>query len=182
MTAILGWSRMLKLGLSDEEARAAIWNLLANAIKFTPRGGSVTLRLSQNGSLVRLIVSDTGEGIERSFLPYVFEPFRQADSSTTRPHGGIGLGLAIVRSLVEMHGGRGALVVIGQPVLAAVVGKALGHAHYIVRVASTGQEAGSAVADWSPHLVVLDMDIEGNEMLKRFAAATLEGGFLPVIA
>jgi PAS domain S-box-containing protein len=187
MTAVLGWSRMLKLGLSDAEATVAIdaiehgatiqaqliddvldvsrimsgkltfkpnptdlgmvahaaittvhpaavakgievltsippvlpviagdegrlqqivWNLLSNAIKFTPRGGSVTLRIVHTGSILRLTVSDTGEGIEREFLPYVFEPFRQADSSMTRAHGGIGLGLAIVRSLVELHGGQ----------------------------------------------------------------------------
>ena len=94
--------------VSGDEGRLQqiIWNLLSNAIKFTPKAGSVTLRISHEGSLVRLTVSDTGEGIDRAFLPYVFEPFRQADSSSTRPHGGIGLGLAIVRSLVEMHGGQ----------------------------------------------------------------------------
>lgn len=75
-----------------------------------------------------------------------------------------------------------ALLVIDQPVLAEVVSLALNHGHYVIRVASTGREGTSAVAEWSPHLVVLDMDIEGNEMLKRFATATLEGGRLPVIA
>jgi two-component system alkaline phosphatase synthesis response regulator PhoP len=73
-------------------------------------------------------------------------------------------------------------LVIGQPVLADVVSLALNHGHYLIRVASTGREATSAVADWSPHLVVLDMDIEANEMLRRFATATLESGRLPVIA
>jgi PAS domain S-box-containing protein len=98
---------MLPLVSGDEgRLQQIIWNLLSNAIKFTPKSGSVTLRIVHAGSVVRLIVSDTGEGIAPAFLPYVFEPFRQADNSTTRPHGGIGLGLAIVRSLVEMHGGR----------------------------------------------------------------------------
>ncbi len=83
-----------------------IWNLLSNAIKFTPRGGKVTLRIAAVGSLLRLTVEDTGEGIGSEFLPHVFEAFRQADSSTTRVHGGIGLGLAIVRYIVELHGGR----------------------------------------------------------------------------
>ncbi|MEA2336079.1 MAG: hypothetical protein QOE82_86, partial [Thermoanaerobaculia bacterium] len=83
-----------------------IWNLLSNAIKFTPRGGTVTLRITVSGSLLRLTVQDTGEGISPEFLPHVFEAFRQADSSTTRVHGGIGLGLAIVRYIVELHGGR----------------------------------------------------------------------------
>jgi signal transduction histidine kinase len=83
-----------------------IWNLLSNAIKFTPRGGTVTLRITSAGSLLRLTVQDNGEGISPEFLPHVFEAFRQQDSSTTRVHGGIGLGLAIVRYIVELHGGR----------------------------------------------------------------------------
>jgi two-component system alkaline phosphatase synthesis response regulator PhoP len=75
-----------------------------------------------------------------------------------------------------------ALLVIDRRVLADVVSLALNHGHYIIRVASTGQEAKTAVADWRPHLIVLDMDIEGNEALQQFAAATLGGGHLPVIA
>ncbi|HEV2851559.1 MAG TPA: ATP-binding protein [Thermoanaerobaculia bacterium] len=81
------------------------WNLLSNAVKFTPRGGSVEVRLRRQGNDVRLEVIDTGEGISPEFLPHVFERFRQADSSTQRVHGGLGLGLAIVRHLVELHGG-----------------------------------------------------------------------------
>ena len=81
----------------------------------------------------------------------------------------------------RLRGPARALLVIGQTVLAEVVGLALSHGRYVTRVVSTGQEATEAVAEWSPHLVVLDMDIEGNAMLKRFAAATLGGG-LPVIA
>ena len=81
------------------------WNLLSNAVKFTPRGGSVEVRLSRQGDDLRLEVADTGEGISPEFLPHVFERFRQADSSANRMHGGLGLGLAIVRHLVELHGG-----------------------------------------------------------------------------
>jgi signal transduction histidine kinase/ActR/RegA family two-component response regulator len=82
-----------------------VWNLLSNAIKFTPSGGKVDVYLEQIDSQIQLRVSDTGKGINPDFLPHVFEYFRQADSSTSRSSGGLGLGLAIVRQLVELHGG-----------------------------------------------------------------------------
>jgi PAS domain S-box-containing protein len=82
-----------------------VWNLLSNAIKFTPRGGRVQVRLERVNSHVEIGVSDSGSGIAPEFLPYVFDRFRQADQRTTRQHGGLGLGLAIVRHLVELHGG-----------------------------------------------------------------------------
>jgi CheY-like chemotaxis protein len=82
-----------------------VWNLLSNATKFTPEGGTVRVHGQAQGSLVQLVVSDTGAGIEASFLPYVFDRFRQGGSGSTRIYGGLGLGLSIVRHLVEMHGG-----------------------------------------------------------------------------
>ena len=83
-----------------------VWNLLSNAVKFTPNGGRVNVHLSQMERSVQLQVSDTGKGIEAEFLPYAFDRFRQADGATTRKFGGLGLGLAIVRQIVELHGGR----------------------------------------------------------------------------
>jgi PAS domain S-box-containing protein len=82
-----------------------VWNLVSNAIKFTPKGGRVQIRLERINSHVEIVVSDTGAGIAPEFLPHVFDRFRQADQKTTRQHGGLGLGLAIVRHLVELHGG-----------------------------------------------------------------------------
>jgi len=82
-----------------------VWNLLMNAVKFTPRGGEVHLRLGCVNSSVHIVVSDTGQGIAPAMLPHVFERFRQADSSSTRAHGGLGLGLALVKHLVQLHGG-----------------------------------------------------------------------------
>lgn len=94
--------------VSADEARLhqVVWNLLSNAVKFTPRNGRITVDVKREGlSHARLTVRDTGQGIPAEFLPRVFDRFRQADSSTTRVFGGLGLGLAIVRHLVELHGG-----------------------------------------------------------------------------
>jgi PAS domain S-box-containing protein len=83
-----------------------LWNLLSNAVKFTPRDGRVRVSLARINSHVEITVEDTGPGIDPEFLPYVFQRFRQGDSSSSRRHGGLGLGLAIVRDLVELHGGQ----------------------------------------------------------------------------
>ncbi|MEW6267814.1 MAG: ATP-binding protein [Thermodesulfobacteriota bacterium] len=114
------------------------WNLLSNAVKFTPEGGSVSVSLAEVDGRVEVAVTDTGEGIEPAFLPYVFERFRQQDATSTRAHGGLGLGLSIVRYLTELHGGSVAVasegpgrgstfrvslpVVGGRPVRAAPAG------------------------------------------------------------
>ena len=108
-----------------------VWNLLSNAVKFTESGGRVCVKVRQSGGAVEVAVSDTGQGIDKEFMPYVFDRFRQADSTTTRQHGGLGLGLAIARHLVEIHGGtiraesagegRGATFTIRLPLAEAAV-------------------------------------------------------------
>lgn len=96
----------LKMVSGDaDRLQQVVWNLLSNATKFTPNGGRVEISVSQTATHVHIQVKDTGPGIDPAFLPHVFERFRQADGSTTRTHGGLGLGLAIVRHLVELHGG-----------------------------------------------------------------------------
>ncbi|MFM6040813.1 MAG: ATP-binding protein, partial [Sphaerospermopsis kisseleviana] len=107
-----------------------VWNLLSNAVKFTPKGGKVEVKIQRIKSRVQIQVSDNGAGIATEFLPHVFERFCQADSSTTRSHGGLGLGLAIVRHLVELHGGtvfatspgleQGATFIVNLPMKAVI--------------------------------------------------------------
>jgi PAS domain S-box-containing protein len=88
-----------------QRLQQVVWNLLSNAVKFTPRGGEVDLTLESAAGIARICVADTGQGIAPALLPHIFDRFRQADGSTTRRHAGLGLGLSIVKQLVELHGG-----------------------------------------------------------------------------
>ncbi len=115
--------------VSGDPARLqqVVWNLLSNAIKFTPHGGNVVVQLKHINAHVEISITDSGDGIKPEFLPFVFDRFRQADGSTSRLHGGLGLGLAIVRHLVELHGGtvraesggegRGAVFTVNLPLM-----------------------------------------------------------------
>jgi len=128
------------LGDADRLQQVA-WNLLSNAIKFTPEGGRVSVRLGAEGSTVLLAVRDSGIGIDPAFLPHVFDRFTQHDSSTTRSHGGMGLGLAIVRHLVELHGGS---------VTAESEGEGQGATFTVrlpLRTAENGEERAAASGD-----------------------------------
>jgi len=153
-----------------------IWNLLSNAIKFTPAGGRVTIDVRVADETLDLVVSDCGRGIDPDFLPHVFDRFRQGDSSSTRSHGGLGLGLAIVRHLVELHGGT---------VTAASDGEGCG-ATFTVRLPVArpkwrgranveGQSAATAAAVRSMtgeqmlmdlDVLVVDDDTDAREMLR----------------
>jgi PAS domain S-box-containing protein len=116
-----------------------LWNLLSNAVKFTPSGGHIQVILERVDSHVEVVVEDTGIGIAPEFLPYVFERFRQADSATTRRHGGLGLGLSIVKTLVELHGGS-------------------------VRVKSAGENQGTSFIFALPVSTVTDRDVERQRL------------------
>jgi CheY-like chemotaxis protein len=141
---------------SPDRLQQVIWNLVSNAIKFTPQGGQIQIRLEQVDSHVELKVIDSGIGINKQFLPYIFERFRQADASMTREHGGLGLGLAIVKSLVELHGGtvaaesggegKGATFIVRLP-LAVVPGAAAVPASDLEFVSTQSGETKAVSAD-----------------------------------
>jgi two-component system, chemotaxis family, sensor kinase Cph1 len=100
-----GGAPVAKASGDPDRLQQVVWNLLSNAVKFTPRGGHVQIGVEQTDDSVAVVVRDDGQGIDPSFLPHIFERFRLADSRSSREHGGLGLGLAIVRELVELHGG-----------------------------------------------------------------------------
>jgi len=120
---------LLTISADADRLQQILWNLLSNALKFTPKAGSIVVFAARVGSEVQIQVSDSGEGIDAAVLPHVFEPFRQADSSTTRRHGGLGLGLSLVRQIAAAHGGtveaasqgagRGATFLVRLPARAA---------------------------------------------------------------
>ena len=132
------------------------WNLLSNAVKFTPKGGRIQVRLQRINSHVEVVVSDTGRGVDPKLLPFIFERFRQGDSSTTREHGGLGLGLAIVRHLVELHGG-------------------------VVNAYSDGAGKGAEFIVQLPTLVSARTSQPGEERVHPSAGGNLPGG-VPALA
>ncbi len=149
------------LALGDSgRLQQVIWNLLSNAVKFTPRDGRITVRLERDSAQTRIVVSDTGQGIGPDFLPYVFDRFRQADSTTTRTHSGLGLGLAIVRHLIEMHGGsvraesegigRGAAFTLELPIRAVQVG---------MEEEVFAYQAGGEVAGFDPPALLMGISV-----------------------
>ena len=115
----------------DSRLQQVVWNLLSNAIKFTPRGGRIQIRLERVESHIEIVVNDTGQGIEPAFLPFAFDRFRQEVGTSARLHGGLGLGLAIVRHLVELHGGsvkaeskgkgKGSIFTVKLPIMATAL-------------------------------------------------------------
>jgi PAS domain S-box-containing protein len=153
-----------------------VWNLLSNAIKFTPRGGHVQIRSERVNSHLEIIVADTGQGIAPDFLPHVFDRFRQADQKTSRQHGGMGLGLAIVRHLVELHGGtvRAASEGVGQGAIFTVMLPITP----VYQVDSTGSRVHPGARDLLPALdrndrldglriLVVDDEPDTRELLKK---------------
>jgi PAS domain S-box-containing protein len=159
------------------------WNLLTNAIKFTPRDGKIQIVLQRVNSHVEISVSDTGEGIDPEFIPHVFERFRQADASTTRRHGGLGLGLNIVKQLAELHGGsvsahslgkgKGATFIVALP--GAAIARDLNSDAQQQRLhpRSASGEPAIDLPDLSGvSILVVDDDPDARELMRRILAET----------
>jgi signal transduction histidine kinase/ActR/RegA family two-component response regulator len=162
-----------------------VWNVISNALKFTPKDGRVEVLLHRVNSQVEVLVSDNGQGIEPEFLPYIFERFRQADSTSTRRFGGLGLGLAIVRHLVELHGGtadadseglgRGATIMVRFPILAVSAPGSNGVLREAVNGSSIQEGHTSLPTNFLSGIRVLVVDDEDDARTMVTAALTLYG-------
>lgn len=145
----------------SDRMQQVVWNLMSNAVKFTEPGGRVDAQISSRGAIVELTVRDTGQGISSEFLPYLFDRFRQADASASRRHGGLGLGLALVRQIVELHGGS---------VSASSAGENRGST-FVVRLPIASGKLAVAVEPAEPvtlkgiHVLIVDDNADGREML-----------------
>jgi CheY-like chemotaxis protein len=155
-----------------DRLQQVVWNMLTNAVKFTPRGGAVRVDVRRADSRVRIVVADNGEGIAPDVLPHIFERFIQADSSPTRVRGGLGIGLSLVRHLVELHGGtvhaqsegtgKGATFTVELPV-PAITPDAITRRPVAVAASRSGMPP-SQVADLT--VLVVDDDLESLELLR----------------
>jgi PAS domain S-box-containing protein len=153
-----------------------VWNLLSNAVKFTPKGGKVDVILQRVNSHIEIGVSDSGIGIEAEFLPHLFERFRQADSSTTRAHSGLGLGLSIVKQLVELHGGTvsaqsrgenlGATFIVSLPLITVRSDASREHPTTPSAVALPAEHIDIS----GVHVLVVDDEADARELVKRVLA------------
>ena len=216
-----------------ERLQQVVWNLLSNAIKFTPKGGRVQITLERVNSHVEIAVSDTGQGVPPEFLPHLFERFQQADMGTTRSHGGLGLGLAIVRHITELHGGtvhaespgegKGTtvtvklprmifartageierrhptlealpaepdypqlsdlrvLVVDDEPDSNEVVRTLLASCGAEVRVAGSAAEGLRELGRWTPHVLVSDIGMPGEDGYAFLGKVRAQGGTIGTI-
>lgn len=154
------------------------WNILSNAIKFTPKGGRIQVFLERVNSHIEISVIDTGEGIDPDFLPYVFDRFQQGDGSTTRRHGGLGLGLAIVKQLVSLHGGtvwaksggigKGATFIVHFPLVVVHPGPEREKRH--PKTESANPVAPSDISLAGARVLVVDDEYDARELVKRLLA------------
>ena len=145
-----------------------VWNLLSNAVKFTGAGGRVTVTVAADRGLLRLSVADTGQGIAPEFLPQVFERFKQADSSSSRRHGGLGLGLALVRELVQLHGGSVSVdsdgIGLGSTFTVALPARPMDHPQKAQPTSPRLEATGALVG---VHILVVEDDADAREIIVR---------------
>lgn len=156
-----------------DRLQQVVWNLLSNAIKFTPKGGRVQVRLERINSHIEIIVSDTGQGISPEFLPHIFDRFSQADGSTTRVHSGLGLGLAIARNIVELHGGtihaespgqgQGTTFIVNLPLM--IVHRFFDRPDRVHPTASTEVSLKDAPSLEGVKILVVDDEVDTRELL-----------------